>query len=161
MKRAFQPLTPFILLRLLTIVLLISSCKSENTEPLRIQPLPQLNRTYETEANGYIYHSKIEHYLLDGLQDNAEEAAKVDSFVCVNIASDYTDFHTYMIYFYKKSKNTNVEAIAADPREWIRYYQDEAMVYSYRWVSGEFRYVTKWNNFIEIEDRYKLLCSPN
>lgn len=160
MKQDFQSLIQFTLLRLFTIVFIISSCKSEDTEPLRIHPLSQLNRTYETEANDYIHRSKIEFYLVDELQDTAEQEAKIDSFVCVNLTSDYADFDTYRIYFYKKSKNTNFEAIAADSRRWERDYEANDRVCDYHWMNGKLLSVTKWNNSVQIEYRYKLLCSP-
>lgn len=159
--REFVPLIRFTMLRLFTLLFVLFSCKSAGTEPLSIQPLSQFNRTYETEANGYIHCSKIEFYLVDGFQNTAEQEAKIDSFVCANLSSDYADFDTYRIYFYMKSRKTNFEAIAADPRKWERAYEANDRVYDYHWMSGKLLSVTYWSNGIQIEYRNKLLCSPS
>ncbi len=59
-----------------------------------------------------------------------------------------------------KSRKTNFEAIAADPRKWERAYEANDRVYDYHWMSGKLLSVTYWSNGIQIEYRNKLLCSP-
>lgn len=161
MKPASASLLLFSILQLFTVPFTLSSCESEDTQALSIQPLTQVNRTYETEVNDYMHHSKIEHYLVDGFQDNAECEAQIDSFVCANLSPDYADFDTYRIYFYKKSKNTNFEDIAANPRRWERDSEANDRIYDYHWMNGRLLSITKWKNGIQAEYRKESGCSSN
>ncbi len=162
MKPASASLLLFSILQLFTISFTLSSCEHEDTQALSIHPLTQVNRTYETEGNdNYILHSKIEHYLVDGFQDNADQESQIDSFVCENLSSDYADFDTYRIYFYKKSKNTNFEDIAAHPRRWQRDSEANDRIYDYHWMNGRLLSITKWNKGLQTEYRNELQCSSN
>jgi|JI10StandDraft_1071094.scaffolds.fasta_scaffold1156982_1 hypothetical protein len=161
MKRASSTLVLLSIVWLFSTQFMLSSCASEDTPPLSIQPLSQFNRTYDTEVNDYIHHSKIEHYLVDGFQDNADQESQIDSFVCENLPSDYADFDTYRIYFYKKSKNTNFEDIAAHPRRWQRDSEANDRIYDYHWMNGRLLSITKWNKGLQTEYRNELRCSAN
>jgi hypothetical protein len=115
-----------------------SSCQIKSDpnkmEMILFEPVCRIDTINNNTINTY----KIVSYLADGYYNSAAHEAKIDSFVCSIQDSTWSAYDQCIIQIYQKSKYTNNEYIAKNPRDLDRYSQDNDFLYRYVWANGIF-----------------------
>ncbi|MBN8681057.1 MAG: hypothetical protein J0L99_00320 [Chitinophagales bacterium] len=92
--------------------------------------------THSALNNNNIYTYRTDAYLITSFQNTAAHEAKIDSFVCTIQDSTWARYTECFILIYKKSKYTNNEYTAKNPRDLDRYSMDNDFLYWYTWANG-------------------------
>lgn len=101
--------------------------------------------------------SKSNYFIIEGFRNTATVIRQIDSFAAINKPPDINELATYHMYFYKRSRVTNIDHLHKTPKDFDRYSFDD-LIYWYVWREGTFvnRYRFKNGVFIEPEPNVEI-----
>lgn len=114
--------------------LFLCSCSQK---PLQFIPLSQFDKVDTSITKGR-FTLKYRNFIVEYYRDNETSLAAIDSFVNLNIDTNYTKYENYIYVFYKSSDVTNVDHLKSDPRDLDRHSQQNDWIYTYTWSRGTF-----------------------
>ena len=87
-------------------------------------------------------------------KDNLENEHTVDSFAYKNRAKDTDNYSSYNIEIYKSSKETSIENLKKNPKDFEYYTFINDMIYVYRWSKGT------WSSKMKFKGRETVAAQP-
>jgi hypothetical protein len=130
-------------------------------KPVEIEPFYAVNASVGKTDTSYpplqrpdVRLSIHEKYLINAYELTNETERQVDSFACNRLGKKLSDFHTYSVKFYSKTKKTNNEYVMANPKSFERH----TLVYdNLRWYNWDFnliqgtKFIYKYGNPVGVE----------
>jgi len=127
-----------------TISFLATSC---GTKKINFIPLEKFNRYDSLDSeNGKIIYHKSDHYIVEHFRGFKQSESAIDSFVNTLGVQKFKKVSDYNIVFYKASDKTSLKNLSENPRDLVRYSQENDLILIYSWVKGKYLGKTRWKN---------------
>ena len=118
----------------LILILIGLGCKPKEVSFI---PLKQFDHVNTIMHNGKQLVNKRSNYIVHNYKNSPRVIKLIDSVAFIE-SDKSNQYEQYSVFFYKASKETNIEHLKAYPRDFDRYSESRDLLYSYVWFRGNF-----------------------